>query len=257
MEQLMEYNPEKTKISPYGIRFRKRFNIDTLPLFKKGIIEVQEEGSQLVALAIQVKETDCVLDLCAGALGKTLMLSDLMQNKGKIIATDISDTRLEKGKKRLKRARVSNVSILRSQEFERKFEQRFKQSPYFDCILIDAPCSGTGTWRRHPEMKMRFAQSDLKKLIAVQRSLLLKALPLLKKGGKIIYATCSLLPDENQENIEWFLDKTHATFEMLESDNLNPKFFYTKGYYQFNPYTHETDGFFISILKKKDSRDIS
>lgn len=226
-----------TPMSPWGIRLLKRINVTELDMFKKGWIEIQDEGSQLVALSANPKPTDFVIDLCAGACGKTLALSALMHNKGRIIATDIDARKLENGHKRIKRAKISNIQLKHLDTAGEKWLKR--QRGKVDIVLVDAPCTGTGTWRRNPDHKWRLKEEDLKELITIQEGLLKKAAYLVKQNGILVYATCSLLQEENENQIAYFL-KTHPEF-MLEEKSL----------LKLNPYQDQTDGFFCARLIKR------
>lgn len=259
LEHFKEYFPSLTPFSSYGVRFLKRFNIVADPWFKEGYIELQDEGSQLVALACDVKFHERVFDLCAGAGGKTLALSAFMHNKGKIIASDIYKWRLDKAKERLNRAQSDNVEIRCAGDSG--FNQWLKkQEEKFDCVLIDAPCTGSGTWRRHPEMKFRLQENDLFELVQMQRLLLQKAAALVKKGGRLVYATCSLFQEENQEQEQWFLKEYgfyegtfNQRFKSIPSKSIPSSLLQEKDgmcFVQLNPFEHQTDGFFFFVAER-------
>ena len=165
---------------------------------------MQDEGSQLVALLADAQPGHKVIDFCAGAGGKTLAMAATMKNKGRILAWDTSEKRLGQMKDRLKRAGVDNVQTHVLESEHDAFIKRHKETA--DRVLVDAPCSGTGTWRRNPDLKWRFTRTDLDEVIAaVQQAILQSAARLVKPGGKLIYATCSVLKDENERQIEEFL----------------------------------------------------
>ncbi|MDP3533013.1 MAG: RsmB/NOP family class I SAM-dependent RNA methyltransferase [Alphaproteobacteria bacterium] len=227
----------ETPISPWGIRLLKRINVTEIEIFKKGWIEIQDEGSQLVALSANPKTTDFVVDLCAGACGKTLAFSALMKNKGRIIATDIDARKLENGHKRIKRAGISNIQLKHLDPAGEKWLKR--QRGKVDIVLVDAPCTGTGTWRRNPDHKWRLKEDDLKELVIIQASLLNKAALLIKPKGVVVYATCSLLQEENEHQISQFLE-SHPEF-MLEEESL----------LKLDPFQDKTDGFFCARLVKR------
>lgn len=263
------YEVSPTPLSPIGIRFNKRQSLEGHPLFKEGVIEVQDEGSQLIALSCEASPKMTVLDYCAGAGGKTLALAAAMQNKGQLFACDIHEWRLKRARERIKRADIHNVRC--QQADDSKFLKR--HSKFFDRVLVDAPCSGTGTWRRNPDMKFKTTATDITELQALQRTILTKAAPMVRPGGWLIYATCSVLKAENHDQIAWFLENypgfTAATTDIAkeastpafyadlrtklsrnETSNLDD----TLGL-QLLPNTHATDGFFISILIRNNEEE--
>jgi 16S rRNA (cytosine967-C5)-methyltransferase len=201
-----------TKLSPVGLRVEGRPPLATMQVFKDGLIEVQDEGSQLVALLTDAGPGMRVADFCAGAGGKTLAIAAQMQNKGKIVACDVLEGRIERAGVRFTRAGVHNVER-RALSSER--DQWVKRhAGTFDRVLIDAPCTGTGTWRRNPDAKWKLTPSDLEELAEVQRSILDSAWRLVKPGGRLIYATCSLFGEENEAQVEAFLE-AHADFKLV------------------------------------------
>ncbi len=223
-----------TLMSPWGIRIQDRFNIFELEEFKEGFFEVQDEGSQLVALKVDAQPGEVVWDACAGGGGKTLMLAALMQNKGRVIATDIRMSKLDDLKKRARRAGVFNIfpaDLKRLNEFKLMWSG-------VDRLLIDAPCSGTGTLRRNPDAKWKISPERLAQCRADQLRILDDYTPRLKPGGRLVYATCSMEPEENEDVIEAFL-KSHPEFQRLAPDT--------------HLYPHETgtDGFYVSQLTKR------
>jgi len=248
----------KTPFSPVGIRLYDSYNLQDSPLWQNGEIEVQDEGSQLIALLANPKPGMRVLDMCAGAGGKTLAMAAIMQNKGSIVATDIHDWRLQKCRERLRKSGANNVEcrLLENGWLKRQVEK-------FDLVLVDAPCSGTGTWRRNPDLKLKFTSKDLAETIEKQRSIIADAVKLVKKGGTLVYATCSVLGEENEDQLQYLID--NGTLEALAIDQLwgdvigGPSQALTKGllkqegggsFLQLTPLHHQTDGFFVSILKK-------
>lgn len=190
--------------SPLGIIFKKRENFFGMPEFKEGLFEVQDEGSQLISFLVQAKPGDQVLDFCSGSGGKTLGFAPFLKARGQIYLHDIRNFVLQEAKKRLKRAGIQNAQIL---NFDDPKKNRLKGS--MDWVLVDGPCSGSGTLRRNPDMKWRFDPATLPSLQAEQREIFAKALEFVKPGGKIVYATCSILPQENDQQVEHFL-KHHA-----------------------------------------------
>jgi 16S rRNA (cytosine967-C5)-methyltransferase len=239
-----------TPYSPYGIRFDKRYFLENEPLFKDGTIAVQDEGSQLIATFCNVKPGMAVLDLCAGAGGKTLALAAQMENKGQLYATDIHERRLDQARKRLRCGGVHNVRTYRADDST--FLKRHRS--FFDCVLVDAPCSGTGTWRRNPDMKFKTDTTTLDHLIAVQRDILTTAATLVKPGGILVYATCSVFHAENSHQIHWFLqENSDFTCDQLFRDVCVRRHHIqqtdTDGI-QLYPHQHKTDGFFMAALRK-------
>lgn len=239
-----------TEFSPWGLRLKGRQAITSSELFKSGLIEIQDEGSQLIAAAVHARAGQRLLDYCAGAGGKTLALAMTMENRGQITACDVSKVRLEGAVKRLRRAGVHNVTRHLLVEGD-KWGKRREGS--FDTILIDAPCSGTGTWRRNPDARLRFAQKDLEELLPKQAKILEIASKLLRPGGRLVYATCSLLKDENDHQITRFL-AGNSQFEMMPSEEISPflpEKLRHQASFSLTPYQHETDGFFVAVLRRK------
>jgi 16S rRNA (cytosine967-C5)-methyltransferase len=201
--------------SPVGLRRRERAPIFRTRCFEEGLIEVQDEGSQLLSLLVEPKRHEMVVDFCAGAGGKTLHLAALMANSGSVYAFDISAKRLERLKPRLARAGLDNVRRVAIQNERDVRVQRLAGK--IDRVLVDAPCSGTGTLRRNPDIKWRAI--DVEKLVATQRAILASASTLLKPGGRLVYATCSLLREENEAVVEQFL-AAHPEFEVLPATEI-------------------------------------
>lgn len=241
---------EPTPYSPFGIRLLKRQNLKNHPLFLNGALEVQDEGAQILSLLCDVKPSMRVLDYCAGAGGKTLMLAALMQNTGKIVATDIHDWRLERAKMRFKRAGLHNTE---TRVINKQWTKRQKDN--FDRVLIDVPCSGTGTWRRNPDVRIRMTKDGLDAVIQTQRDIMDQTSGLVKIGGCLIYATCSILREENHDQIAWFLEH-NPNYELVPFDNMNTLNLSLpgvdgSGMLQMTPRSHEFDGFFIACLERK------
>lgn len=185
--------------SPLGILFKKKENLFALPEFKEGFFEVQDEASQLIGNLIAPRQTDHVLDYCAGSGGKTLAFAYKMQGRGQIYLHDIRPYALQEAKKRLKRAGIQNAQILLPDA-----PHRNQLLHTMDWVLVDAPCSGTGTLRRNPDMKWKFDPEMVHRLSVLQREIFKEAFTFLKPGGHIVYATCSVLPQENEEQIAYF-----------------------------------------------------
>ncbi|HUC63387.1 MAG TPA: RsmB/NOP family class I SAM-dependent RNA methyltransferase [Alphaproteobacteria bacterium] len=247
---------EPTPLSPLGLRVRGRANIAATDAFRAGLIEVQDEGSQLAALLVDARPGQRVCDFCAGAGGKTLALAARMGNKGQILALDVREGRIERAAQRLRRAGVHNVTrrVLASQRDPWVKRHRLG----FDRVLVDAPCTGCGTWRRNPDAKWNLRESDLAELAALQADILDSAARLVKPGGRLVYATCSLLPEEDEGLLEGFLG-SHADFRPLPAAQIwaealggaapaNP---YSAGpALLLSPGSHKTDGFFIAVLER-------
>ena len=214
-----------SNLSPLGLILEKRTNLTTLNTFKKGLIEVQDEGSQMIGLDTSIKPNETVLELCAGAGGKSLLFAQMMQDKGRIVASDISARSLAELEKRAKRA---NIHII----------QTTLQIPNekFDVVVVDAPCSGTGTYRRAPDNAHKLTQNQFEHLLKTQKELLEKAIDYVKSNGRICYMTCSLIQDENENQIKDFLLRHKDWNCVLER--------------HYTPATTQTDGFYIAVLKK-------
>ncbi|HEY2811129.1 MAG TPA: RsmB/NOP family class I SAM-dependent RNA methyltransferase [Rhabdochlamydiaceae bacterium] len=191
-------------LAPHGITFHKKINLFGLPEFKQGLFEVQDEGSQLIAALVDVKPGELILDFCAGSGGKSLAIAPKMQEKGQIYLHDIRPLALQEAKARLKRAGVQNGQILLC-DAAHKHTLKNKM----DWVLVDAPCSGTGTLRRNPDMKWKFEENTLLRLLEEQRAIFQEALSFVKPGGKIVYATCSVLAAENNLQADFF-ERTYA-----------------------------------------------
>lgn len=220
-----QYAVNPCELSLNGIVFLKKVNFFTLPEFKEGFFEVQDEGSQLLAELIDAKPKELILDYCSGSGGKTLAFAPKMNGSGQIFLHDIRPYILEEAKKRLKRAGIQNAQILLPDS-----TMLAKLKKKMDWILVDVPCSGTGTLRRNPDMKWKFSPEHLKRLIGLQRNIFEKALSFLSSNGKIVYGTCSLLKEENQEQVDFFkrsfnLKVEGEAFQTLPKDNAWDGFF--------------------------------
>lgn len=245
---------EITPYSPWGLRAKGKAFLGDTKAFRSGQIEIQDEGSQLIALACDARPGMQVLDYCAGGGGKTLALASAMQVKGRIVAMDLEESRLIKAKTRFKRAKVSDIIETRplSDEKNRKWLRRQKQS--FDVVLVDVPCSGTGTWRRNPDTRWKNYGPSLEDIIPVQADILERVAGVVKPGGRLVYATCSLLPEENEDQIEKFL-QTHPEYELATLETVWPEGCNAPSegkYMRLTPKRHSTDGFFAAILLRKN-----
>ncbi len=245
------YEVEATPLSPIGIRMRTRAPIFTSIYFKQGWFEMQDEGSQLASLMADVKPGQKVIDFCAGAGGKTLALSAQMRNKGRLLAWDTSEKRLQQMKERLRRAKVDNVQIHALESEHDSFIKRHRDSA--DCVIVDAPCSGSGTWRRNPDLKWRFRTNDLQEIIDLQKRILDNASKLVKAGGHLLYITCSILESENRSQIDAFLSQ-NENFLVVRKDNLcsndDERKIMLGNPLRLTPYKDGTDGFFASLLQR-------
>jgi 16S rRNA (cytosine967-C5)-methyltransferase len=241
----------KTLLSPFGLNLSKRINVFSLPVFREGWFELQDEGSQLLPFLIDPKPNTKLLDLCAGAGGKTLEFSALMKNRGEIFATDINSYRLEELRKRSKRAGAQNVRVQEIQAIEDLYGQ---YSNFFDIIFVDAPCSGLGTIRRNPGMKWMVTEQTVNEVSEKQRSILHSSAPLVKSGGRIVYATCTLLRQENEDVVEEFIMR-HSDFKLVDANGLldtwQDGLITTGSFFKLLPHIHGTDGFFCAVLEKQ------
>ena len=242
---------ELTPYSPLGLRIRKKPALQNMPIFKEGWVEVQDEGSQLLAQILGAKRGEMVADFCAGAGGKTLALGAWMRNTGRLYAFDVSEKRLAKLKPRMARSGLSNVHpVLIAHENDAKIK---RLAGKLDRVLVDAPCSGLGTLRRNPDMKWRQREQDIAELNDKQRSILASAARLIKAGGRRVYATCSLLEQENEAIVREFLT-THPDFilqpmsEVMTEQKLPLQM---GDFLQMLPHRQHTDGFFAAVLERK------
>ncbi|NDU87729.1 MAG: RsmB/NOP family class I SAM-dependent RNA methyltransferase [Ferrovum sp.] len=240
-----------TPLSPWGVRVPGRPALQRLPLFVEGWVEIQDEGSQLLGPLLGPRRRDMVVDFCAGAGGKSLHLGALMQNQGRLYAFDISAKRLDNLKPRLKRAGLSNLMPV---VIARETDDRVRRlHGKIDRVLVDAPCSGLGTLRRNPDLKLRQNAAGLASLLDKQRSILDAAASLVKPGGRLVYATCSLLPAENQRQAESFALR-HPDFRLLSAQTLLAEngvvLELDTPYLQLSPAKHGTDGFFAAAWER-------
>ncbi len=241
-----------TALSPLGLRLVGRRPLGETGSFKDGLVEVQDEGSQLVALLVGARPGMRVVDFCAGAGGKALAIAAGMANKGRVVACDVSKVRLEASAKRLRRAGVHNVERRLIADERDPWIKRHKRG--FDRVLVDAPCTGIGTWRRNPDGRWTLEPRDLEELVPKQARILESAARLVKPGGRLVYATCSLLPEENERRVEAFL-AAHKDFRLVPIDALwaeaiggtSPS---PPPYLKLTPARHGTDGFFAAALER-------
>lgn len=252
LQQLHAQNIDATitPYSPIGIRLKEKIPLNKDALFTEGKVEVQDEGSQLLGYLLAPKRNDMVVDFCAGAGGKTLMLSAMMGSKGRLYALDVSEKRLTNLKPRLKRSGASNIQpMLIAHENDLKVK---RLAGKIDRVLVDAPCSGLGTLRRNPDLKFRQSPRSIEELNQKQTAILASASRLVKKGGRLVYATCSILPEENQHIVQAFLAE-HPDFVLLPAGEVlqQQKIDLEMGdYLELRPHLHATDGFFAAVMER-------
>jgi len=242
----------RTPLSPLGLRLFERVPLGTLETFRSGAIEVQDEGSQLAALLADARAGMRVVDFCAGAGGKTLALAASMENRGHLVACDIAAKRLERATERLRRAGASIVQRVPLTSARDKWVKRHAQG--FDRVFVDAPCTGTGTWRRNPDAKWRLGPEDLAELAALQAEILDSAQRLVKPGGRLVYVTCSLLTEENEQQVAHFLAR-HPAFTLLPVGPVWRAVIGTEApaegeMLRLTPARHGTDGFFVALIER-------
>jgi 16S rRNA (cytosine967-C5)-methyltransferase len=243
---------EPTEWSPIGLRLTERVPLSTLAAFKDGLIEVQDEGSQLAALLLGTGPGMRVVDFCAGAGGKTLAMAAAMKNRGKLVACDTAEWRLERSGQRLRRAGISNVERRALASERDPWVKRHAKS--FDRVLVDAPCLGIGSWRRNPDAKWRATPNDLAEMQIRQHDILQSAARLVKPGGTLAYVTCSLLREENEAQAELFLREA-GDFTLHPAASAWEEAFATRcpaggDYLRLTPARHGTDGFFVALFKR-------
>jgi len=236
---------EPTQYSPLGIVFDRRVDLKSLPFYRKGVIEVQDEASQLAAIFVDPQPTDSVWDVCAGGGGKTLLLSSLMKNQGYLLATDTVPEKLNELARRCEKAHVENVESALVSEVE----EIEKIQNGVDRLLIDAPCSGSGTLRRNPDRKWKLTPAAVQEFQQQQIALLNAYAKYVKKDGRLFYATCSIFPDENNDVVTAFLSQTvefRAQPLTMTQEGLSGLL--SEGQMTLLPHKHETDGFYLSSI---------
>jgi len=249
-----------TPFSPWGLRIDGKPALTKLDAFARGAVEVQDEGSQLLALLLDAKRGEMVVDFCAGAGGKTLAIGATMRNTGRLYAFDTSAHRLDALKPRLARSKLSNVHPA---AIAHERDERIKRlAGKIDRVLVDAPCSGLGTLRRNPDLKWRQSPKSVEELTAKQTAILQSAARLVKSGGRLVYATCSVLPEENEAIAEAF-SAANPDFEPLEAtelltglkvagaEQLGSGGEAATRYLRLWPHRHATDGFFAAVWARK------
>jgi 16S rRNA (cytosine967-C5)-methyltransferase len=236
-KRLLDHEINTTTIPGYpdAILLNERANVFTSEAFKEGLFEVQDASSQLVAPFLEVSPGQRVIDTCAGAGGKTLHLAALMENKGQLIALDIYAGKLKELKRRAKRDGAHNIET-RLIDSTKVIKKLYDSA---DRVLIDAPCTGLGVLKRNPDAKWKLQPEFLEKIIQTQRELLRDYSKMVKKGGKMVYATCSILPQENRDQVAHFLASDEgASFKLIKEKNI---------------YSSQTgfDGFYMALLSKE------
>ena len=247
-----EIAAQPTRYSPTGVRLREKPALNRHPMFLDGAVEVQDEGSQLVGMLVEPRRGEMVVDFCAGAGGKTLQMGAAMHSSGRLYAFDVSDKRLSNLGPRLKRSGLSNVFPQRIANENDPKVKRLRGK--IDRVLVDAPCTGLGTLRRNPDLKWRQTEEGLAELTAKQAAILAAAASLVKPGGRLVYATCSLLSEENEDIVQGFL-AAHADFALVPAGDVLkrtgvevPR---TDDYLRLYPHVHDTDGFFGAVMERK------
>lgn len=240
-----------TPYSPWGLRVQGKPPINKTKVFDEGLIEVQDEGSQLLGLLAAPRRGQMVADFCAGAGGKTLLLGAMMQSSGRLYAFDVSEKRLANLKPRLARSGLSNVQ---PQLITSEHDQKIKRlAGKMDVVLVDAPCSGLGTLRRNPDLKYRQSADSVAELNTKQASILASAARLVKSGGKLVYATCSLLQAENEAIVESFL-AANPDFSLCDAREQLPEALASTlegPLLKLQPHKHGTDGFFAAAMQRQ------
>ncbi len=240
-----------TRFSPVGIRVAGKPAINRHELFSSGAIEVQDEGSQLLGYLVAPKRREMVVDFCAGAGGKTLLMGAMMQSQGRLYALDVSEKRLKNLAPRLKRSGLSNVH---PQTIAAENDIKVKRlAGKIDRVLVDAPCSGLGTLRRNPDLKWRQSPQAIDELAVKQRAILMSAATLLKPGGRLVYATCSVLAQENRKVVEAFLADRPDFRQVHCQQTLDESHIALDSgdFLELCPQQHDTDAFFAAVMQRR------
>lgn len=250
---------DKSKYSPLGYRIHSSVNMPSVPAYSSGQIEIQDEAAQIASLLVDSKTGMKVADMCAGAGGKSLAVASLMANKGQVHAFDIVKNKLDECAKRAKRGGHTIITQHHLPEDTTSREASLKPfEGQCDRVIVDAPCTGTGTWRRSPDQRWRNTKETLKEKVELQFSLLGEASRLVKPDGRLLYMTCSVMPEENEDVVTRFLEQ-HKGWKLLNYKDIwkgvNPhealhSASLMEGTLQLTPYQHGTDGFFVAILQK-------
>ena len=246
------FTAQATPYSPEGIRLSGHPPINRWQLFTDGVIEVQDEGSQMLAHLLAPKRGEMVIDFCAGAGGKTLALGAMMRSTGRLYAFDVSAARLARAKPRFARSGLSNIHpvVIRHERDDRVARLAGKAHR----VLVDAPCTGLGTLRRNPDLKWRQSPEQLARLCLEQSSILAQAAKCVRPAGRLVYATCSFLREENETQVERFLE-LHPEFTLVDASQCLPvcptDAVDERGMLRLRPDLHGTDGFFAAIMQRK------
>lgn len=246
-----QFDPQPTPYSPWGMRLQGRPPVNRWALFTNGEIEVQDEGSQILAALVAPRRGEMVIDYCAGAGGKTLLLGAMMRSTGRLYAFDISATRLARAKPRFARSGLSNiVPVVIGADGDKRVKRLHGKAQR---VLVDAPCTGLGTLRRNPDLKWRMHPDSLAALQETQAQILNRAARCVAPGGRLVYATCSLLAEENQDQIERFLAQ-NPDFKLVDAGSVLadrcPELKINGPYLQLRPDYHRTDGFFAAVMTR-------
>lgn len=241
------YASSLTGFSPFGLVIDKKEDIFKTESFANGLFEVQDEGSQLVTMLTGAKPGELVIDACAGNGGKSLFLSGLMKNRGTVIASDLSPAKLENLRRRATRAGAFNIKTVSRDELN-------KYNEMADCVFIDAPCSGMGVFRRNPDSKWHLTTDDIKQLASKQKEIISEYSRLVKPGGRLVYVTCTISREENEDVVNGFL-KENDDFQKIPAVSINADIFSKlmdeDGFFKSLPHIHNTDGFFGAVMEKK------
>jgi 16S rRNA (cytosine967-C5)-methyltransferase len=246
-----EIEARPTRMSPVGVRLTEKPALNKHPMFLDGAVEVQDEGSQILGMLMEPRRGEMVVDFCAGAGGKTLQMGAAMNSTGRLYAFDVSDKRLANLAPRLKRSGLSNVFPQRIANENDAKVKRLRGK--IDRVLVDAPCTGLGTLRRNPDLKSRQTPEGLVELNAKQKAILAAAASLVKPGGRLVYGTCSLLTEENEDIVAEFLAANPGFTLVPAAEVLKRQGITVAGTDQFlrlYPHVHDTDGFFAAVMER-------
>lgn len=241
------YTSSNAIFSPFGLIVDKKEGIFRTESFSKGLFEVQDEGSQLITLLTGAHEEEIIIDTCAGNGGKTLFISGLMNNKGTVIAFETNTTKLANLRRRAERAGATNIKTI-------DFEGLQEYTGQADCVFIDAPCSGMGVFRRNPDAKWRLSSREIPELATKQKDIIRRYSGLVKPGGRLVYATCTISREENEDVVNAFL-KENKDFFLTSPIKIYPelfgKFTEENGFFRSLPQIHNMDGFFGAVIMRE------
>lgn len=243
------FGSRPTTFSPYGLILDIKEDIFKTEAFGNGLFEVQDEGSQLIAMLTGAKPGECVIDACAGNGGKSLFLSGLMKARGTVVAIDTHAGKLSNLRRRAGKSGATNIITMLPDDEE---VRQLKGSA--DCVFIDAPCSGMGVFRRNPDSKWRLTQQDISELAAKQKGIIREYSEFVKPGGRLVYATCTISREENEDVVLGFLEENEG-FYIVPADEMDPGIFREltteEGFFRSMPHLHNTDGFFGAVMKRR------